>query len=269
MLTYPDIDPVAVALGPIKMRWYGLMYLAGFAAAWLLARHRAAKPTFSWTREQADDLIIYAALGLIIGARVGYILFYGLDRVLANPLSLLRLLEGGMSFHGGLVGVMLAVWLLGRRQERAYWDMTDFVVPLCPSGLFAGRVGNFINGELWGKTTDVPWAFDIDGVGRHPSQLYEAFLEGLVLFAIVWIFSLQARPRMAVSGLFLMCYGIFRFGIEFIRVPDAHLGYLAFGWVTMGQILSTPMILLGAALLILGYRYNIPSGNRVPGDPRA
>ena len=263
MLTYPHIDPVAVAIGPLKVRWYGLMYLAGFVMAWWLGRARARRPDCSWTPEQVDDVIFYSAIGVVFGGRLGYVLFYGWDNILADPRYLYRIWEGGMSFHGGLLGVMLAIWLLARKQGRHFWDMGDFASPLVPLGLFAGRVGNFINGELWGKPTEVPWAFIVDGVGRHPSQLYEAFLEGLVLFAILWLYSARPRPRMAISGMFLVCYGVFRFAVEFVRVPDEHLDYLALDWVTMGQVLSTPMILVGCLMLLLAYWRRPESGNWV------
>jgi phosphatidylglycerol:prolipoprotein diacylglycerol transferase len=283
MIPYPEIDPVAVAIGPLKVRWYGLMYLVGFAIGWFLARSRARRPEFGWRVEWVDDLIFYAALGLILGARIGYMLFYGYDTWSQNPLAILKIWEGGMSFHGGLLGLILCVWLYGRygkytipasadtvktkgkaggrskgaerkRIDKSFFEVTDFVAPLAPLGLMCGRLGNFINGELWGKPTDVPWAFLVDGVARHASQLYEALFEGVVLFVILWIYSGTRPPRMAVSGAFLLFYGIFRFSIEFVRVPDAHLGYLAFGWLTMGQVLTMPMIILGLTLLALAYR---------------
>ena len=254
MIDYPQIDPVALALGPLKIRWYGLMYLVGFAAAWFLARSRARRPEFGWKIEWVDDLIFYLAVGLIVGARLGYTLFYGMAGILADPLSLLRIWEGGMSFHGGLLGVALAVWLFGRKVGKSFFETADFVAPLAPLGLCAGRIGNFINGELWGKATDVPWAFVVNGEPRHPSQLYEAGLEGIVLFVILWLYSSKRPPTMAVSGAFLLFYGLFRFSVEFVRVPDAHLGYLALDWITMGQILSTPMVLFGLLFLFLAYR---------------
>lgn len=283
MIPYPEIDPVAVAIGPLKVRWYGLMYLVGFGIGWFLARSRARRPEFGWKVEWVDDLIFYAALGLILGARIGYMLFYGYDTWSQNPLAILKIWEGGMSFHGGLLGLILCVWLYGRygkytvpanadtgktkgkadggskaverkRIDKGFFEVTDFVAPLAPLGLMCGRLGNFINGELWGKPTDVPWAFEVDGVARHASQLYEGLLEGVVLFVILWVYSGTRPPRMAVSGAFLLFYGIFRFSIEFVRVPDTHIGYLAFGWLTMGQVLTMPMILLGLTLLVLAYR---------------
>lgn len=254
MIQYPGFDPVALSIGPLAIRWYGLMYLIGFAMGWLLARSRAGKPEFGWKVEWVDDLIFYASLGLIIGARIGYILFYNFSAWMSDPLMMLRIWEGGMSFHGGFLGLLLAIWLYGRRIGKSFFEMTDFTAPLAPLGICAGRIGNFINGELWGKPTDAPWAFVVDGVARHPSQLYEALLEGVALFVIMWTFSGARPPRMAVSGMFLLCYGVFRFSVEFVRLPDAHLGYLAFDWLTMGQILTGPMILGGILLLVLAYR---------------
>lgn len=254
MLTYPDIDPIIFALGPLKIRWYGLMYVIGFLFAWWLAKRRAEKSWSIIKTDQVDDLLFYGMLGVIVGGRVGYALFYGFEQLISDPLYLLRITEGGMSFHGGLVGVMTAMWLYGRRIGVSFWGVLDFVAPITPLGLFFGRVGNFINGELWGKPTDVPWAFEVGGQGLHPSMLYEAILEGLVLFIILWVFSARQRPTMSVAGLFLALYGVFRFAVEFVRVPDSHLGYLALDWLTMGQILSLPMIAVGTALVVMAYR---------------
>ncbi|MGB5247764.1 MAG: prolipoprotein diacylglyceryl transferase [Woeseia sp.] len=258
MLTYPEFDPIIFEIGIFKVRWYGLMYVLGFLFAWWLARLRAAKPWSPIRPEQVDDLIFYCMIGVIIGGRLGYCLFYGWDQLRSDPLYVFKITEGGMSFHGGLSGLMAAVWIYGRKLGRRFWEMGDFVTPLGPLGLGFGRIGNFINGELWGKPTDVPWAFNVNGVGLHPSQLYEAILEGFVLFAIIWVYSAKPRPYRAVSGLFMLGYGVVRFFIEFYRVPDAHLQYLALGWVTMGQILSVPMIILGAVLLWLAYRDGAP-----------
>jgi phosphatidylglycerol---prolipoprotein diacylglyceryl transferase len=261
MFAYPHPDPVALSLGPLQVRWYGLMYLVGFLAAWWLARRRATKPGSTWTPTEVDDLIFYCALGVILGGRLGWILFYGTERVLADPLSLLRIWEGGMSFHGGLVGVLVALALFARRRGKRVADVFDFAAPLPAIGFGAGRIGNFINGELWGKPTDVPWAVVVDGVAVHASQLYEALLEGLALFVILWWFTAKPRPRLAPSGLFLLCYGVFRFAVEFVRVPDANRGYLLFDWMTMGQILSLPMIVAGAWMIAIAYRRREPSGN--------
>lgn len=261
MLVYPNPDPIALALGPLKVHWYGLMYLIGFVAGWWLARRRAAQPGSTWTPTQVDDLIFQVSLGVILGGRIGWILFYGTERVLAEPLSMLRIWEGGMSFHGGLLGVMVAAALFAVSRGKRIADVFDFLAPLPAIGIGAGRIGNFINSELWGKPTDAPWGMLVDGQVLHPSQLYEATLEGLVLFLIMWWFTSRPRPRWSPAGLFLLCYGVFRFAIEFVRVPDENRGYLFFNWVTMGQILCLPMILGGLALLILAYRRNEHSGN--------
>jgi phosphatidylglycerol:prolipoprotein diacylglycerol transferase len=273
-MMFPDIDPVALQLGPLAVRWYGLMYLVGFGLAWWLGRLRAARDGAPITRAQVDDLLFYCALGVIVGGRLGYILFYGFDGWLADPLRLLRVWEGGMSFHGGFLGVLVAMWLYGRRVGRPFFALTDFIAPLVPLGLFAGRIGNFINGELWGAPAAVPWAMQVScerlpglcwnklllppGTALtpplHPSQLYQAALEGLVLFALLWWFSARPRPIAAVSGLFLIGYGVFRSLVEFVRMPDAHIGYLAWGWVTMGHLLSLPMILVGLVIFVLAYR---------------
>ncbi|HEV8078377.1 MAG TPA: prolipoprotein diacylglyceryl transferase, partial [Marinobacter sp.] len=239
MLQHPQIDPVAIAIGPLKIHWYGLTYLVGFAAGWWLGRLRSRKPWSPVSEEQVGDLLFYLALGVILGGRFGYVIFYNFDVFLADPLWLLRVWEGGMSFHGGLLGVMLGMWWYGRKIGAGFWRMTDFVAPLVPVGLGAGRIGNFINGELWGKPTDLPWGMVFqqapDALARHPSQLYQFALEGVLFFIILWWFSAKPRPRMAVSGLFLICYGVFRFAVEFVRQPDAQLGYLASDWLTMGQ----------------------------------
>lgn len=256
MLTYPEIDPVIFSIGFIKIRWYGLMYVIGFLLAWWLARRRCKRPDSPVNTDQVDDLVFYSMLGVIIGGRIGYALVYGSEQLFSDPLYLLKITEGGMSFHGGLVGVLLAMWLHGRKLGLTMFRMTDFVAPLVPLGLGFGRIGNFINGELWGKPTDVAWGFLYKGQVLHPSQLYEAALEGFVLFAILWWFSSKPRPYMAVSGLFFLLYGVFRFFVEFYRVPDAHMGdggYLAYDWLTTGQLLCVPMIIAGVIMLFLGY----------------
>lgn len=257
MLTYPKIDPIAFSVGKLPVHWYGIMYLVAFASAWWLGRLRARKPNSGWSTEQIDDIVFYCALGVVLGGRIGYTLFYNLQAFLHHPVVLFKVWEGGMSFHGGLLGVLVAIWLFNRKYQHGYWNTVDFIAPLVPLGLGAGRLGNFINGELWGKVSDVPWAMVFPGAGeqaRHPSMLYEFVLEGPVLFLILWLYSSKPRPTMAVSGLFALCYGIFRFLVEFVRMPDAQLGYLAFGWVTMGQILSLPLILVGIGLLGYAYR---------------
>ena len=261
MLTYPEIDPIALALGPVKIHWYGLMYVVGFIAGWWLARRRGAKPGSTWKPVDVDDLIFFAAIGVIAGGRLGWIFVYGFERLVADPLAIIRVWEGGMSFHGGLVGVMLAIAWFARRRGRNIADVFDFTAPLPAIGLFAGRIGNFINGELWGKPTDLPWGFMVGGEVRHPTQLYEATLEGIVLFSVIWWFTSKPRPRLAPAGLFLTLYALFRILVEFLRLPDANIGYLAFGWVTMGQLLSLPMLAAGLAMFTWALRKKQRSGN--------
>ena len=253
MLTYPEIDPVAIAIGPVAIRWYGLSYVAAIGIGWWLGRRRSARdPWRGWTSQHVDDLVFHFALGAVLGGRIGYVLFYDLPRFVSDPLVIVRIWEGGMSFHGGLLGVIAATAWFARRHGLGFSATSDFLAPLVPPGLGAGRIANFVNGELWGKPADVPWAMVFPGAGseaRHPSQLYEAALEGLVLFAVLWWFSRRPRPRMAVSGLFLVGYGAARCLVEFAREADAHIGYLAFDWLTTGQLLSVPMVLAGAAML--------------------
>ena len=254
MLTYPALDPVAISLGPIQVHWYGLTYMVGFLLAWWLARGRADR--LGLTKDQIGDLLFYTAAGVILGGRLGYALFYHFDRVLADPLWLLRVWEGGMAFHGGFLGVALAVWLFARKHKINWLELGDFVAPFTPLGLGLGRIGNFINGELWGRVTYVPWGMVFPGAGpepRHPSQLYQFALEGLVFFALLWWFSRQPRPAGSVIGLFLIGYGTFRFLVEFTREPDAHLGLLL-GGLSMGQLLSLPMLIAGIVLMVFAYR---------------
>lgn len=257
MLSYPNIDPVALSLGPVKIHWYGVLYLVAFASAWWLGRFRARQPGSGWKMEQLEDLIFYGALGVVLGGRIGYVLFYNFSAFLAKPLMLFTVWEGGMSFHGGALGVLIAMWLYARRHQRGYFEVVDFIVPLVPLGLGAGRIGNFINAELWGKVSDVPWAMVFPGAGpepRHPSMLYEFLLEGIVLFLILWFYSKKPRPAMAVTGLFGVGYGLFRTLVEFVRIPDAHIGYLAGGWLTQGMLLSMPMVVIGAGMMVYAYR---------------
>lgn len=261
MIVYPDIDPVAIAIGPVKIHWYGLMYVLGFVAGWWLARRRAAMPGSTWKPADVDDLIFFAAVGVIVGGRLGWMLFYGFDTLRDDPLAIVRVWQGGMSFHGGLIGVMLAIALFARRRGRRVADVFDFTAPLPAIGLCAGRIGNFINGELWGKPTDLPWGMWVDGNVLHPSQLYEAALEGAVLFAVIWWFTSRPRPRLAPSGLVLTLYAVFRMAVEFVRVPDSDIGYLAFGWLTMGQVLSLPVLAAGLWMLAFAYTRREPSGN--------
>lgn len=264
MLPYPEIDPVAIALGPVKIHWYGLTYLAGLAFAWWLAVRRTSRPDSVLQRGQVDDVIFFAALGVVLGGRLGYTLFYAWDRVVEDPSWLLRVWQGGMSFHGGLIGVLIAMFWFSRSRKIAYGDMMDFVAPLTPVGLALGRLGNFIGQELWGRASDVPWAMkfpnDILQLARHPSQLYQFALEGVLLFFIVLWYSSKPRPRWAVSGMFSLGYGCLRFVAEFFREPDQHLGFQALGWVTRGQVLSLPMILLGLFLLYISHR---PAGRHL------
>lgn len=276
MIFFNDIDPIAVQVGPLGIHWYGLMYLGGFVAGYWLGARRVAAGRLVATKDAYGDLMFYAMLGVILGGRIGYLLFYS-HEWLRDPLMVLKVWEGGMSFHGGLLGVILATVIWSRKQQRRFWDTIDFVAPLVPIGLGLGRLGNFIGGELWGAKTNAGWGvvfpsaladlgastqelramFEqglLNAEARHPTQLYEAFLEGVVMFAVLWWYSAKPRPRYAVSGLFALMYGLFRFAIEFVRQPDAQLGYLAFGWVTMGQLLSVPLIATGLVLLWLSRR---------------
>lgn len=252
MLPFPTIDPVAFSLGPIKVHWYGLMYLAGFLIGWLLAHWRVKHYHLEWTSEQISDLIFYAALGVIIGGRLGYMLFYNTQHLFTKPWELLKLWEGGMSFHGGLLGVALAMLLFARKIKKPFVEVTDLLAPLVPLGLAAGRIGNFINGELWGRVTNVPWAVvfpNSDGQPRHPSQLYEFGLEGIALFIFLWWYASKPRPKGCVSAMFLIGYAVCRLIAECFRQPDAHIGFIAFNWLTMGQLLSIPMLVAGLWLL--------------------
>lgn len=248
-----QFDPVALSIGDFHIRWYGLMYLAGFASGWLLGRMRARKPGSGWSAAQFDDMVTLSMIGIIAGGRFGYVLFYDFPSFMREPLEIFSIWHGGMSFHGGFLGVLAAFWYFARKSGKSFLEISDFIAPLVPPGLFFGRIGNFINGELWGKVSDLPWAMVFPGAGlapRHPTQLYEALLEGVALFAIVWIYSSRPRRRGAVSGVFALWYGLFRFAVEFVRMPDAHIGYLAFGWLTMGQLLCLPLIGLGLWLLL-------------------
>lgn len=261
MLSYPQIDPVAIQLGPLKVHWYGLMYLLGFYGFWWLGTRRARLAHVHWQSEQISDLLFFGVMGVVLGGRIGYTLFYNLPGFVADPLMILRIWEGGMSFHGGLLGVVVATALYARKAGRPLGEVLDFAAVLTPFGLMTGRIGNFINAELWGAPTDLPWGMVFPGAGpepRHPSMLYEAALEGAVMLAVLLWFARKPRPMLAASGLFLALYGVFRGLVEMVRVPDAHIGYLAWGWVTMGHLLSLPMILAGVGMLVWAYRF----GNR-------
>ena len=252
---FSQIDPVAFSLGPLSVRWYGLMYLFGFAFAMWLAGRRADAPNSGWTRNEVSDLLFYGFLGVILGGRVGYVLFYNFDLFLADPTYLFKIWTGGMSFHGGLIGVITAMIWFAHKTKRHFFTVADFVAPLIPFGLGVGRIGNFMNGELWGRVTDVPWAIIFPEAGpepRHPSQLYQFALEGVVLFIILNLFWRKNPPRGAISGMFLLFYGLFRFLVEFVRQPDSQLG-LYFQEISMGQILSTPMIIIGALMIWVAY----------------
>ena len=259
MLLHPQFDPVAFSLGPLSVRWYGLMYLVAFVQFILLGRYRIRTRPGLLSVEQLDDLLFYGMLGVIVGGRLGQVLFYEPGYYLAHPLEILAVWKGGMSFHGGFLGVLAAMGLWSRKHRIAWFDITDFIAPLVPLGLAAGRIGNFINGELWGRVanTSLPWVMIFPQAGdmqpRHPSQLYHVGLEGLALFTILWLFSSRPRPRSAVSGVFLIGYGAFRFITEFFREPDHGIFGQSYT-ISMGQWLSLPMILIGIAMVVLAYR---------------
>jgi phosphatidylglycerol---prolipoprotein diacylglyceryl transferase len=258
-MVHPNFDPIALSLGPIAIRWYGLMYLIAFALFYFLGRLRIKQGNTSFNLRDLDDMLFYGALGVILGGRLGYVLFYKPAYYLQHPIEAFYIWQGGMSFHGGLLGVLFAMWLIGRTRNIHFLRVMDFVAPLVPTGLAAGRMGNFINGELWGRATDpsAPWAMIFpqagDNTARHPSQLYQFALEGLLLFVVVWIYSRKPRPMGAVAALFTLGYGICRFIAEFARQPDSYLGLLALN-LSMGQWLSLPMIVIGAAVFIWAYR---------------
>ncbi|MCG8380236.1 MAG: prolipoprotein diacylglyceryl transferase [Proteobacteria bacterium] len=261
MMTYPNIDPVALDLGIVKIHWYGISYVVGIVIAWYLLRLRGRQDYWNISHERVADLLFYAMLGIIIGGRLGSVIFYNFSYYLQHPIEVFYLQQGGMSFHGGLIGVIIAVWFFSKKIKTPFFKVTDFIAPVVPIGLGCGRIGNFINGELWGSPSDLPWAMVFPapaagGVPRHPSQLYEAFLEGLLLFIILWWFSSRPRPLATVSGLFLLSYGVFRFVVEFVREPDSQIGYLAFNWFTMGQALSIPMIIFGLLFITVACKRN-------------
>ena len=256
MFTFPQFNPVVISLGPLSIHWYGVMYIIAFGGAWVLASYRRNMKPNQWSTDQISDLIFYGAIGAVVGGRLGSVFFYNFDRFLEDPLWVFRVWEGGMSFHGGLLGVGVALYFYSKSLRKGFWETIDFIVPFVPLGLGAGRIGNFIGGELWGRPTDVPWGMvfpHVDQLPRHPSQLYEVALEGVALFILLWWFSSNPRPRLAVSGVFALGYGSFRFFIEFFREPDQQIGFIAFEWLTMGQLLSVPMAAGGILLLFLSY----------------
>lgn len=257
MMTYPNIDPIAFHLFTWPVYWYGLMYLVGFLAGWTVLSLRLKKSPRGFTQDELSDIVFYTALGAIIGGRIGYMFFYDWRILFSDPLMIFQTWKGGMSFHGGLLGVLVGLCLLMRKMKKPFLALTDLIAPAVPLGLAAGRIGNFINGELWGRVTDAPWGMVFPTGGslpRHPSQLYEFALEGIVLFIILWLFSRKPRPMGAVSGMFALFYGLFRCGIEFFREPDAQIGYLAFDWFTEGQLLSIPLIFVGIVLIVCAYK---------------
>ncbi len=274
---YPDIDPIIFSVGPLAVRWYGLAYLAAFAMCWWLGTLRSKQPGSGWDPEAVSDVVFYGAIGAVLGGRIGYVFFYGFDQFLRDPLWLVRIWDGGMSFHGGLLGTLAALWWFGRKTNRTFFQVSDFVAPLVPLGLGFGRLGNFANTELPGRATESVFGMiypcNADAIrainqlctgqwetfARHPSPLYQAFTEGLLLFALVWIVSSRPQPSGLVSGVFLIGYGIARFSTEFFRTPDKHLGFIAFDWLTMGQLLSLPMIIVGILFIYFARTRTSPS----------
>lgn len=257
MFVHPQFDPVAIHIGSFGIHWYGLMYLTAFLAFFLLGKWQIQhRKWHGWTMPMLDDALFFGALGVVLGGRLGFILFYQPAHYLANPLDILKVWQGGMSFHGGFIGVLVAMWFFSRKYKLQWLRIMDFVAPLVPLGLGAGRMGNFINGELWGRTTDVPWGMIFQYAGnlpRHPSQLYQFALEGIVLFAALWWFSSKPRPVGAISAVFLMVYGAGRFLVEYAREPDSYLGLLSLG-LSMGQWLSLPMILAGIWMWVQAHK---------------
>ena len=251
-MSYPLIDPVIFEIGPLQVRWYGMMYIFGFAAAYLVLVRLSRYRHFSIDRKGIEDFLVYGIVGLLVGARLGYALFYNPMYFLANPLSVFTVWEGGLSFHGGLIGIVVASLIFGKTREKPFFMLSDMGVVAATPGLFFGRMGNFINGELYGRITDMPWGIVFPGAGpypRHPSQLYEAFFEGIVLFVILYWLARKQRIRGFLSAVFLIGYGIARFVVEFFREPDAHIGFIA-GVFTMGQILSFLMIAGGVLIIV-------------------
>lgn len=260
MLTYPEIDPVAISIGPLQIHWYGIAYLCAFITANLLAKYQCRLAQAPIKVNQVDDLVFYGALGAILGGRIGYVLIYNISHFLQDPLWLFRIWEGGMSFHGGLIGVLVGIYLSARKFKVSFITLTDFTAPVVPIGLGLGRLANFVGQELWGRVTESPLGMvfpkDPLGLPRHPSQLYEAFLEGLVLFVILFTLSRRPQSRGLLSAVFLIGYGNLRFVAEFFREPDAHIQFDLFGWVSRGQILCALMVTAGLILLFWSQRNN-------------
>lgn len=272
------IDPVAFSLGPLSVHWYGIMYFVSFLLFWAWGHWLAKNRTWwGWTPQDVGDFLFYGMLGVVLGGRLGYVFFYGFDSLIQDPLFIFKITQGGMSFHGGLLGVIAAMWWFGRSSGRSFWQVADFVAPLAPLGLGLGRIGNFLGGELWGRVSDVPWAVvfpnaiqpggwqseqiraawasgSLDHLARHPSQLYQALGEGLLLFLLLAVYSSKPRPLAAVSGLFLAAYGCFRLMAEFFREPDEHIGFIGGEWLTMGMVLSLPMVLAGVMIMVYAYQ---------------
>ena len=272
MLVHPQFDPIAIHLGPLAVRWYGLMYLIGFALFILLGRYRIKQnPQGAFTVSMLDDMLFYGVLGVILGGRLGHVIFYQFGYYLQHPLEIFAVWQGGMSFHGGFLGVISAMALLARKYKLQWLAVTDFIAPLVPLGLGAGRIGNFINAELWGRPTDVPWGMvfpNVDRLARHPSQLYEFALEGLAFFALMWVYSAKPRPVGAVSGMFLIGYGVFRSVAEFFREPeDGFMGVLTLG-ISMGQWLSLPMIVAGVLMIAWAYRTEAAASYKPEAAPK-
>ena len=253
MWSYPNFDPIALT---INIHWYAVSYLVGITLVWWTVRIRNRRYSYGWTNEAISDLVTYAVFGVIFGGRIGYVLFYDFDQFISDPISIVKIWQGGMSFHGGLLGVVLAIFTYVKRNVDSFMVTMDLIAPSIPLALGCGRIGNFINGELPGRITEVPWGFIYPGeiVVRHPSSLYQAFMEGVVLFSIMWFYAAGNRPRMAVSGMFLLSYGLIRIFTEFFREPDPHIGFLVYEWLTVGQLLSLPMILFGLVVLASSYR---------------
>lgn len=259
-IIFPQIDPVIFSVGPLAVRWYGLMYLIGLGLAYFLAMREIKRGRSPFTEQQVGDLLFYGFMGAVLGGRIGYVFFYQFERFLSDPMYLFMITEGGMSFHGGLLGVVAVLVLFARKLKISLFQVGDFVAPLAPLGLAAGRFGNFINGELWGQKTTVAWGIVFPNAGpdpRHPSQLYQFFMEGLLLFAIVYLYSRKPRAVGSVGGLFLLGYGVFRFIAEYFRQPDEHLTeFAASSGMSMGQWLSLPMVLAGAIIMAIAFKQN-------------